>query len=537
MRKFKAGLTGNTHASSSTQGCKYSIIVLLLGLLFVHTFAAAIGKADKKLDIRILVDVSQNMKLSDAPEYRKASLKLFTKLLPNGANVGVWMFDDMVTEIVPLSKVGEFWRREVLKSLEKIHSKGKASHLEKALAVASLDWVVADNRTKRHIVVLTDGKVTLGGTNAANVASKGRIEKYQIDRLKSLGVSVHIIALSDKGDKKMLEKIATETMGWYDQVKNPKHLERILLRVNKRLIRKNSIPIVANKFLIDDGVKQFTAVVFRKKGFGSTQLDDPEGMDFGKDSKRSGVDWHREKRYDIVTVTNPMEGEWRLVAAADPDNEIFILKGLQMAVDNLPEAFVAGADSRIRMLLAEQGRLLTNVNFLNAIQATVELTDKQGEKTVFVMEQDMINGGYFFADIGKDLEVGGYELVVRAKGNTFERIEMMTINVKAAPKITKIELKAEFRKVLADSGIEVSENIQQEETLVCPDVVDNAKVITEAEKPSEEDIVAEKTNWMLTLGIVLLVNILLAAAGFFGYRWYKKKSAMADDELVNKVIT
>ena len=144
---------------------------------------------------------------------------------------------------------------------------------------------------------------------------------------------MHVIAFSDDADKELLEKLAMDTNGWYDWVKTPAQLERALLRVNKRLVQKNSIPIVANKFVIDDAVRQFTAVVFRKKGFGATQLDDPEGMDFGRDNKPNGVDWHREKRYDIVTVTNPIEGDWRLIAPASPDNEIFITTKLQMAVD------------------------------------------------------------------------------------------------------------------------------------------------------------------------------------------------------------
>ncbi|PCI66838.1 MAG: hypothetical protein COB26_10935 [Piscirickettsiaceae bacterium] len=525
------------------------IWMCLIALCLVHSFsfAATFNKnANKALEVRILVDVSGNMKESDARGFRQSSLKLFAKLMPTGAKAGIWIFDDRVTEILPVSKVGESWRAKALRSIEKIHANGEVSHLEKALAVASLDWVAPDNKTKRHIIVLTDGKITLGSGKRADLASKNRVKSFQKNRLKSLGVHVHVIALSEDADKDMLESLSTDTEGWYDQVKTLSHLERTLLRVSKRLVQKNSIPIIANKFVIDDAVREFTAVVFRKKGFGSTQLDDPEGMDFGRDSKRHGVEWHREKRYDIVTVTNPMEGEWRLVAPSSPDNEIFITTKLQMAVDELPDMIIAGADSRIKMLMAEKGKLVTNSNFLNVITATVELKDKRGNVTKIEMEQDMITGGYFFADIGKDLKIGPYEMVVRAKANTFERVETMAIYVKPKPKVKAkvVDITPEFRKVLNEAGIEVPEEKAEEEMpLVCPepvvkgDGVKSEEATEEADDGMETEEEDEEGSWMITSAIVLLVNLLLAVAGFFGFKMHKEKSAMADEALINKLST
>ena len=519
------------------------ISLCVLALIFVcpQSLAATFGKeANKTLDVRILVDVSKNMATSDIEGFRQSSIVLFAKLLPNGARTGIWMFDDRVTEIMPLSKVSDGWRAKALLSVKKIYAKGEVSHLEKALAVSTLDWVVPDNTAKRHVVVLTDGQVSVGSNKKNNLASKDRIQTIQLERLKKLGVYVHVIAFSDDADKELLEKLAMDTNGWYDWVKTPAQLERALLRVNKRLVQKNSIPIVANKFVIDDAVRQFTAVVFRKKGFGATQLDDPEGMDFGRDNKPNGVDWHREKRYDIVTVTNPIEGDWRLIAPASPDNEIFITTKLQMAVDRLPKVIISGEDSRIKMLLAEKGKLVTNSNFLDVVKATIELKNKRGKKTVIDMEQDMIAGGYFFADIGKDLKEGAYEMVVRAKGNTFERVETMTIHVGPKPKEKTVEIKPEFRKVLTDAGIEVPEEVTDTEQtdLSCPEAVGEDKGKDEATGEEVAEVEeAEESNWMVTAGIILLVNLLLGAAGFFGFRFFKGRAAKADEALINKLST
>jgi len=69
--------------------------------------------------------------------------------------------------------------------------------------------------------------------------------------------------------------VANETLGWFDVAKTAAQTERALLRVSKRLVERNSIPLIANTFTVDETVRQFTAVVFIKKGFGTTQLDDP----------------------------------------------------------------------------------------------------------------------------------------------------------------------------------------------------------------------------------------------------------------------
>jgi len=307
--------------------------------------------------------------------------------------------------------------------------------------------------------------------------------------------------------------------------------------VNKRLVEKNRIPLVANKFIVDETVRQFTAVVFRKEGFGSTQLDDPEGMDFGRSSDRVGVTWHREKKFDIVTVTKPMEGEWRLIAPNDPNNEIFITSNLQMALDDLPKEIYAGSDTRIRILMTDRGKLLRNSNVLSVIDATVEITNKRGDKEVFEMEQDMITGGYFFVDLGKDFKVGPYELIVRAVGNTFERIESAAFHVKPKPAINYIEIKPVFKQVLADAGVVIAEEgVSEDELMQCPDL---SKIVVGGECLAlpKQEAVEEETDWMMAGGVVLLVNLLLAVGGFFGLTFYRKKETEENEGLMKKVAT
>ena len=511
----------------------YSLLALLLLSSLVNAAAFRPDKV-KSLDVRILVDVSERMAESDPDNRRIDALKLFIKLLPNKAHAGIWMFDGMSTEIMKPGKSGISWKAQALKNLDKARSNGKTGDIERALTVASLDWVQKEEGVSRHIVILTDGKITSSQATGDNLLSRKRVLEYLVPRLKAIGVSVHTIAFTEDADKEFLDTIASDTLGWFDVAKSADQLERALLRVSKRLVAKNSIPLVANKFMIDNSVRQFTAVVFRKKGFGSTQLDDPEGMDFGRTSRRSGVEWHREKRFDIVTVTKPMAGEWRLIAAADPNNEVFISSNLQMAVEDMPKEIIAGEKTRIRMLMTDRGKLLKNTNLLGVINASLEVTNKRGDKNVLDMEQDMITGGYYFADIGEDLKEGPYEMVVRAVANTFERVENFSFYVTAKPEVDYVEVKPVFKQVLSDAGIVIpDEGVTEEQVLECPDL---SKIVVGGvcELPIEEPV-EEPTDWVLTSIIVLVVNLLLAAAGFFGFKFYRKKAAEDDETLLRKI--
>lgn len=511
------------------------LCVLAGTLLPIMAHALNFDKAKKKhLDVRILVDVSSKMKLHDPENFRSSALELFVKLLPSNTVAGMWMYDGMVTELMPPSKVGISWKLLAQKATDKIHSEGAYSNLEKALAVASLDWVEQDKNTYRHIILLTDGLVNVGDKRESNEASVRRILGYQLNRLKELGVVIHAVGLSEKADISLLEELVVGTGGWYDRAKTASHLERTLYRVNRRLVQKNSIPIAANKFYIDDDIREFTAVVFRKKRFGSVQLDDPEGMDFGRESRRNGVTWHRAKTYDIVTVTNPIEGEWRLIASADPDNDILVSTNLQMVVDELPKEIPSGQDTRIRSLLVDRGKLITNGNFLDAVDLSLELKDKDGEVYTFDMQRDMITGGFYFADIGKNLIKGSYEMTVIAKGNTFQRIDSTVLNVgpKIRPKVVSVP--PDFKRVLTESGLDLPAN-QVYDSKILIEFDAELAALQNGEQLFEPEVVEEESDWMMTAIIIALTNLLLAAAGFFGLKFYKKKMAASDELLISKL--
>ncbi len=53
--------------------------------------------------------------------------------------------------------------------------------------------------------------------------------------------------------------------------------------------------------------------------------------------------------------------------------------------------------------------------------------------------------------------------------------------------------------------------------------------------PPEEESPQEDSNWLMISATVLIINVLFAGAGFFGFKFYKKKEAEADASLMKKL--
>ena len=131
----------------------------------------------------------------------------------------------------------------------------------------------------------------------------------------------------------------------------------------------------------------------------------------------------------------------------------------------------------------------------------------------------------------KNLKVGSYELIVRAAGNTFERIETLSFYVKQKPKVNYVEINPVFDKVLEQAGIVLpEEGLTEQQIFQCPDL---SSIVAGGEGELEPVVesVEEASNWALTSGVVLLVNIVLAVAGFFGFKLFKKKMTVKDEQL------
>ncbi len=394
------------------------ILLLTLGLLCLLSSAYAA----RKDDVRVLIDVSGSMKHNDPHKLRAPALRLLVGLLPEGSTSGVWTFGQYVNMPVKLGRVDRRWKKLARAESEKIHSRGLHTNIEEVLKRASFGWTKPDKNTRRSLILLTDGMVDISRDAKKNAASRRRILKNILPRLKKAGVRLHTIALSAGADKALLKQLSAVTGGDYIQVDNARSLERAFLKLFEKAAPVDSLAIEGNRFKLDTSVHDMTVLIFRK-GAKPVVLLNPQGKAFDYQKHPRNFSWNQEQSYELITVKKPMAGEWIIKGSKDPDNRVMIVTNLKLETSDLPPSILAGDKVLVEAELLNKGKRITRESFLSLVNFQVEVNGK----TRYPM-LDTGNGadskkgdGRYSIDLTGKLGGGDQLLIIRAKGATFER--------------------------------------------------------------------------------------------------------------------
>jgi len=405
---------------------KAAVVFLLSGLLLIPSMVGA-ANAPEQVDTRVLIDISGSMKENDPQNLRRSALRLLVGLLPAETRAGVWTFGQYVNMQIKLGVVDESWKKRARIAAGKIHSRGLYTDIELVLQKATNDWSGEPKSYRRSIILLTDGMVDISKDAAKDKRSRERIIDELIPHLKSLGVAVHTIALSERADHELMRKLSKSTGGWYEQVNSADRLQRVFLKLFEKVSRPDTVPLKDNRFTIDKSISEATLLIFRREGSEPSRIMPPKGYSFEADNAPSNVQWHRDQGYDLLTIKNPPAGEWRIQADMDPDNRVMIVTDLKMKSTALPSRLLIGEEMPIEVMFMEEGRRVTQKRFLGMVNVTSERWGKDGLSEPRPVadngkgDDETAGDGLFSFRFGKGLDEGTGELIISAKGATFVR--------------------------------------------------------------------------------------------------------------------
>ncbi len=411
----------------------------LAALAVVGLGAGPAWAAAEATDLRVLVDVSGSMKKTDPRNLRRPALRLLVGLLPEGTRAGVWTFGHRVREVVPAGPVDPRWKARARRAAAGIRSNELLTDIEKALETATRDWTGPDPDARRHVILLTDGKVDVGKDPGPNQASRERIRGELLPRLKAHGAAVHTVALSDDADHRLLKTLSRLTDGWSERTEDAEDLDRVFLRLFEKSAPADQVPIDEdNRFTVDASVSDMTLLVFRAPDAGPTRLVDPDGNLVAARLPRPGVSWEQERRYDLVTVEDPAPGTWRIDAKVDPDNRVMVVTNLRLAVDPLPNHHVQSQPLPVVARLEEEGATVTRPGFLELVDFSVDAARKGGEPRTTPLG-DAGEPGVYTAAVDPGEGAGVLELRVLAQGATFTREFRHSVRIHESP--ARVELR------------------------------------------------------------------------------------------------
>ncbi len=595
-------------------GAKLRFVFICVLISSVCSMANAASKKSKVVnELQVLIDVSGSMKKNDPKNLRIPAIKLLINLLPKGTKVGLWLFSEQSTELVSTGTVNKQWKRKALSKIKKIHSRGLFTNIEDALEKSTKQWLSSSNNNNRSLIILTDGMVDTSKDIMQSAESRARIMDVQVPLLQQAGIKIQTIALSNDADAELLGKLASDTGGWSETAKSAEQLQKIFFKIFKQAIPQDAVPLAGNVFTVDKSIKEFSVLIFKQSGDKTPYLISPREKKITHKVKSSKVSWLNEKNYDLVTITKPKPGEWKIIGNMDPDNQVMIVTDLKFEIDELPNHILVKEVIDVNAFFSNQHQLISRADFLNLIDFSIEL-DK-GQK--FTMTAVKGKQGLFRKTLAEELTKGRHTLKLVADGKTFKReitktveviesliamekkidsiagivtiklipndlvinTDMMTIEAHISQvgrqTISKIIEKqsGQWEISINKPGLGISKIVNftviantKQGVPISPTILPvtvNASLFVpvkpiipiikveknkiekeESKRPEkiedeiEEEIEVEElepVNWLKTIIIVVVINILLIAAGFFAYKFMKKQSAIKQEELLSRL--
>ena len=377
-------------------------------------------------DVRIIVDISGSMKETDPENLRQPAVRLLARLLPEGASAGVWTFGQYVNMLVPHREVTDAWRDMAIQRSAQINSVALRTNLGAAIETASDDYFTDGDLSRTHFILLTDGKVDISDNAAANTAEEQRILDTIVADLIERGATFHPVALSEAADTDFLKALATESGGRFQVADTADALNLAFLQALNTAVPQEQIPIEGNGFTVDEGVREFTALIFWGESETSATrelaLVRPDEQTVNLSEFPDNVRWAREAGYDLITVNEPLAGQWRINGELGEGSRVTVVSDLRMVVNSLPPSFTAEDPLNIRVGFFEEGEKITNPDFLSVIEVSLSITSEDGRSGTKVLsgEQPPEDGTY--RDTVSRLPAAGlYTFDVVADGQTFSR--------------------------------------------------------------------------------------------------------------------
>jgi len=398
-----------------------------------------------KPDVRLLIDISGSMKQSDPENLRAPALDLIVRLLPEGSRAGVWIFGEDVELLVEHRVIDDAWRIAAQRAVANIDNSGLRTNIPGALKAVTYDLGGMDGSYRTSIVLLTDGKVDVSDSPMVNASAAKSLLDTLAPELGATGIPVHTIALSDEADWDFLRSLAEQTNGIAEKAESAGELTEIFLQSLEMVAPTARVPIGDNGFQIDDSVSEFTVLVFLEDGEATLALIDPSGQRYQAGMVNEDVEWFRNRKFALVTVSTPQSGTWQLLAPGGTTTRVTVISDLRLEVDPLPNSLPGGRQTELGLRLLEHGLTLTDPEVLELFTISVDITGPDGAVALIDVsgEYEVPADGEYRVNIPAFQQSGRYQLMARVQGETLQRELPMYVEVVASDVQSMINTRGE----------------------------------------------------------------------------------------------
>lgn len=399
----------------------------------IHCFLAAFlglaslcGMAEtltpKPADVRMVIDISGSMKKTDPTNLRQPAVDLLVRLLPDESKAGLWTFGQSVNMLVPHRVVDPQWRAEGAGKASTINSVALFTNIGGALEAATQDYANPSPNYTRNVILLTDGVVDISKEAVVNLNERKRILTELLPRLKNSDLRIHTIALSNDADQELMKKLSIATDGIFEVAETADELMSTFLRIFDQTVPLERVPLDDNGFLVDSSIQEFTALIFRRADVPASIIIAPDGKEYSTTDPANRVNWYRTDTYDLITVNQPMAGQWKVKTKMGAGSRVTVVSNLQLVVQPLNSNIKTDQTLDLRYSFIANNETVTNTDFLNLLsgEAFIAPADSQEGRTQALSKPARADG--HFADVLTGFnQAGSYDIKILIDGKTFKR--------------------------------------------------------------------------------------------------------------------
>lgn len=407
----------------------------LIPLLISCLLLAATAQADElakplPADVRVIIDISGSMKKTDPENLRKPAVDLIVRLLPDHSKAGIWTFGQSVNMLVPHQVVDQGWRSQGAQKAKTINSVAMFTNIGAALESATEDYATPAKDYRRNIILLTDGVVDISKEAVVNLNERKRILTELLPRLKASDYRIHTIALSGDADHELMKKLSIATDGIYEVADTADELMSTFLRIFDQSVPAERVPLDENGFLVDASIHEFTALIFRRAEVPATIIIAPDGKEYSGTDPKNNVNWYRTGKYDLITVQEPVAGQWEVKTEMAPGSRVTVVSNLQLVVAPLKGNIKANQSLDLAYSFQENNQTITNNDFLQLLSGKALVSNpKSHEVAEIKLASGAAGDGIFRHELQGFADEGEYDVRIVIDGKTFKREFVHRVNI------------------------------------------------------------------------------------------------------------
>jgi hypothetical protein len=341
--------------------------------------------------------------------------------------------------VVAHGEVDAQWREQAQQAVNEISNFGLLTNIPDALEMATFDIERLGDRYHTSIILLTDGKVEVSGDTEDNRRAARDLLQKVAPELRDRGVTVHTIALSGEADWEFLRSLAQVTGGLAERADSPEQLSAVFLQALDIAAPTEQVPLLGGEFLVDDSVEEFTVLVFPDADTEGISLLDPAGNIQQRDDAPAGTTWYHHERFELITVSDPADGEWRIVAPGSIAR-VNVISHLSLELDRLPTTMPSGHSPEFGLRLVDSNEVITDPDLLQLLTVSVRIVRSDDKKWQLTLTgEDADSSGEFRIELPMLAEAGRYEMVLHVDGRSFQReVSIVTDVVDPVPEIDSL---------------------------------------------------------------------------------------------------